>query len=158
MTQKQYDELVKLMDSIESVDKSIIDIYAFRDKILNILFRDVVCKDETIKINGPLSEQIIVKEPPFEPHFPPFGIMYDDYKINIPEEYKYDSYKINIPEEYKFTGVDKMKFVTKDEPVTPHTYSQSPVISKDVRDALVEMSIGIYDEPSQVRYTNIHNP
>ena len=145
MTQKQYDELVKLMDSIEFIDKELINDNKFITKINEILNINPILNPYPLYPNGGDKRQCP------EPYESPV-IRYDGV------DNKYDPYKINIPEEYKFTGVDKMKYVTKDEPVTTHTYSQSPTISKETQDALVEMSIGIYDEPSQVRYTNIHNP
>ena len=144
MTQKQYDELVKLMDSIEFIDKELINDNKFITKINEILNINPIFNPYQLYPNGGDKRQC---PEPYEL----LEIRYDG------TDDKYDPYKINIPKEYKFTGVDKMKFVTKDESVATHIYSQSPVISKETQDALVEMSIGIYDEPSQARYTNIHN-
>ena len=127
MTNEQYEKLVELVNSIQSVDKELIDTNMFIAKFHKIFSKDYEAPITYPWTNKPGVRDIETPRTPFYPFHDPMQIIYDSAPEHNPNS---DKHKIDIPEEYKFTkfdktnGVDKMEFTVSDD--NTHSIHKTP--------------------------------
>ena len=126
MTNEQYEKLVELVDSIEFIDKELIDTNKFIAKFHKIFSKDY--EAPTIYYpwtNKPGVRDIGKSSAPYYPFYEPIQISYDSSLEHNPN---FGKCTIDIPEEYKFinfdktNGVDGMKFTVSDDNTHSNTY------------------------------------